>query len=149
MVDRMPPASRAACPICGDPAVLHREERNVRIKNREARVLEEFWRCDTCEDEYMTPEQMRSGQDRAVHAIRESEGLLQGDEIRALRETHGLTQQALEKLLGVGPKTVVRWENGTVFQSKAVDTLLRVLRRSPEVVVGLARERGVQLEPQC
>lgn len=146
MFDRMPSASWTDCEICGGPAELICEERNVVIKNREARVLEEFWRCDTCEEEYMTPEQMRSGQDRAVRAIREAEGLLQADEIRSLRETHGLTQRALEKLLGVGPKTVVRWENGTVFQSRAVDTLLRVLRQTPDALRGLARERGVELE---
>lgn len=146
MVDRMPSAAEP-CPICAAPAQLVREVRDVVIKNRSARVLEEFWRCDECDEEYMTPEQMRAAQDRAVRAIREAEGLLQADEIRALRESYGLSQRAFEQLLGVGPKTVVRWENGTVFQSRAVDTLLRVLRHAPDALRALAGERGVELEP--
>ena len=51
--------------------------------------------------------------------------------LRAIREGYGLTQDALEQLLRVGPKTVVRWERGTVCQSAAVDTLLAVLRDEP------------------
>ena len=49
-----------------------------------------------------------------------------------IREGLGLTQQSFEQLLGVGPKTVVRWERGTVFQNRATDSLLRVIRAFPE-----------------
>lgn len=136
------------CPICGSTPELVREERTVTIRNREAKVPEEFWSCSSCEEEYMTPEQMAASQDRAVRSIRSSEGLLQGEDIRALREEHGLTQRQLERILGVGRKTVVRWETGTVFQSRAVDTLLRVLRDHPETVRTLARSRGVEVGQQ-
>jgi HTH-type transcriptional regulator/antitoxin MqsA len=82
---------------------------------------------------------------RASEAIRREEGLLMPDEIRGIRHHLGLTQEAFEKLLGVGPKTVVRWEKGTVFQNRSTDSLLRVVRAEPGAVLFLARLRAVNL----
>jgi transcriptional regulator with XRE-family HTH domain len=67
------------------------------------------------------------------------------EEIRALRESLGLSQAQLENLLNVGPKTVVRWERGTVFQSGAVNTLLKVLRARPDVLGVLSDANKVEL----
>jgi HTH-type transcriptional regulator/antitoxin MqsA len=82
---------------------------------------------------------------RAATVLREDEGLLSAKKIKALRERLGLSQSAFEQLLGVGPKTVVRWEKGTVFQNNATDSLLRVVDRFPEVVRFLADLHAVAL----
>jgi HTH-type transcriptional regulator/antitoxin MqsA len=74
--------------------------------------------------------------------VRREEGLLMPDEIREIRQRYGLSQADLERLIGAGPKTVVRWERGTTFQNRTADTLLRVLRDHPEVMAELTRERG-------
>ena len=135
------------CVLCGHRADLVEAQRNVTVRGRSVRVAEEFWRCAKCGEEHLTPQQMRESQQRAVEVICRHEGLLHGHEIRALREGFGLTQAELESLLGVGPKTVVRWERGTVFQSRSVDTLLRVLRDHPEVTRELAQQRRIELQP--
>ena len=44
-----------------------------------------------------------------------------------------------EKLIGAGPKTVVRWERGSVFQNRTADTLMRVVRDFPEVAAHLMK----------
>ena len=67
------------------------------------------------------------------------------DQIRGIRQGLGLTQDAFEKLLGVGPKTVVRWEKGTVFQNRSTDSLLRVVAAHPESARFLALLNGVSL----
>jgi hypothetical protein len=46
----------------------------------------------------------------------------------------------LENLLGVGSKTVVRWEKGTVFQSATADRLMRLILRVPAVMGILASD---------
>jgi HTH-type transcriptional regulator/antitoxin MqsA len=66
-------------------------------------------------------------------------------EIRDLRKRLGLTQHAFEKLLGVGPKTVLRWEKGTVFQNRSTDSLLRVIDAVPDSAQFLARLKGMTL----
>jgi len=85
---------------------------------------------------------------RASDAIRAEEGLLLPSQIRSIREGLGLTQHAFEQLLGVGPKTVVRWEKGSVFQNKATDALLRIVGRFPEVTAFLAELHRVPVDDQ-
>ncbi|MEQ1857617.1 MAG: type II TA system antitoxin MqsA family protein [Longimicrobiales bacterium] len=121
------------------------EAREVRIGSRTARVRDRFARCTACEEEFYGPGQMDATLRRAATALRTEEGLLSPIVIRALRERLGLSQSAFERLLGVGPKTVVRWEKGTVFQNKATDSLLRVVERFPEVVGFLGELHGVTL----
>ncbi|MGD2154898.1 MAG: type II toxin-antitoxin system MqsA family antitoxin [Gemmatimonadales bacterium] len=128
------------CAVCGElTAALVREEKAVSIGRRSAIVEDEHLRCDGCGSEYATPEQMERTQQRAVAAIRGEEGLLTPEEIIRIRRRYGLSQAQLEALLRTGPKTVVRWERGTVFQSAAADTLLRLLDRDPNVARILAQ----------
>lgn len=131
------------CPICDATMTPVAEERDVSIGRRTALVRDEFLRCGACGEEIYLPGEMERTQMRAARAIRSREGLLQPEEIRALRERLGLSQASFEALLGVGPKTVVRWERGTVFQNAATDALLRVIDRFPDVAGFLAELHGV------
>jgi HTH-type transcriptional regulator/antitoxin MqsA len=133
------------CPICETRLKPASEEREVRIGTRTARVIDRFLRCPGCEEAIYLPGQMDTTLRRASEAIREEEGLLAPSEIRGIRARLGLSQQAFEQLLGVGPKTVVRWEKGTVFQNRATDSLLRVIAEFPEVARFLAGLHGVAL----
>jgi len=54
-------------------------------------------------------------------------GLLTPTEIRAARKGLGLTQEQLQKLLGLGGNSLSRWESGRVYQARSMDTLLRVI----------------------
>lgn len=78
-------------------------------------------------------------------ALRAHAGLLTPAEIRGIREKYDLSQTDLEKALGFGPKTVVRWERGSVCQSSAANNLLVVARDFPAVFADLASRNGVEL----
>lgn len=138
-------ATTETCPLCGGRLQSVDEDRDIRIGSRSARVLDEFARCTACGEEFYAPGQMDATLRRAATALRKAEGLLPPGKIRALRERLGLSQRAFEQLLAVGPKTVVRWEKGTVFQNKATDSLLRVLDRFPEVARFLGDLHGVDI----
>ena len=137
--------SAAICPVCGGHLNSVPEEREVRIGRRSARVVDEFERCDDCGETFYAPGQLDETLRRASDLIRQEEGLLSPATIRGIREKLGLTQKAFEDLLGVGPKTAVRWEKGTVFQNRSTDSLLRVIDALPESAVFLARLHGVPL----
>lgn len=124
----------ATCHVCDGEAIPISEVREYTIGRRSAVVQDEFMRCPACAEEFYLAGQMDAVQRRASAAIREEEGLLLPEEIRAIREGLGLSQADFERLLGVGPKTVVRWEKGTVFQNKATDALLRLLNADRENV---------------
>jgi HTH-type transcriptional regulator/antitoxin MqsA len=134
-----------SCPTCGGALSQMAEEKEVRIGKRVAFVLDEFFRCRACDEDFYAPGQLDLTLRRASDIIRKEEGLLTPAEIRGIRENMGLPQHAFEKLLGVGPKTVVRWEKGTVFQNGATDSLLRIVAAYPECALHLARLHEVVL----
>jgi HTH-type transcriptional regulator/antitoxin MqsA len=89
--------------------------------------------CDRCGEVYLAPGEGDALHRKASEVVRAREGLLSSAEIRTIRADLGLSQSGFEHLLGVGPKTVVRWEKGTVFQNRTTDTLLRLIRDMPAV----------------
>ncbi len=54
----------------------------------------------------------------------------------------GLSQADLEHALGIGPKTLVRWENNTSIQSKSIDDVLRLIELDPDNLRLLVRIRS-------
>lgn len=110
-------------------------------------VEEEFYRCSVCGEEEYTYEQAQAADRRAATIYRERQGFLKPDEIRAMRKRWGITQAELEKALGLGRKTVARWEAGRVLQHRALDNLLRVIDRFPPVLAYLADLQRCSLQP--
>ena len=132
------------CPECGGPVARMEGSLDAHVGRRTVAVPAQYDRCSECGEIYLAPGQMNEVLKRASDLIRLEEGLLSSDEIKVIRRQLGVTQTQLEQLIGAGPKTVVRWEKGTVFQNGATDTLLRVLRDVPEAASYLLRERGVE-----
>ena len=80
-------------------------------------------RCGTCEFEYLD-----EAAERLKHAaVCDHLGVLPPDEIRRIREAHGLTRAAFARLTGLGEASLNRWENGLSIQSHANDRYLRLL----------------------
>lgn len=132
------------CYLCQTPAPLVEETRTTHWGTRPVTFLDRFHRCDRCGETFYTGDMTTESFRRAAAVIRAEDGLLAPDDIVGLRRKYGLSQAQLEKLIGAGEKTVVRWERGTVAQNKTADTLLRVLLEFPGVVDQLAKERGVR-----
>jgi HTH-type transcriptional regulator/antitoxin MqsA len=133
------------CGVCGGEATFIVECRQVHVGARSAVVEDQFHRCRACGEEFYEPGQADAVMMRATTSIRAELGLLMPDEIRALRESLALSQADFERLLGVGKKTVVRWEKGTVFQNQATDGLLRAVRDVPGVAEYLGLRAGIRV----
>lgn len=118
------------------------EDRTVLLNGAPLSVsADRFMKCDSCGEEYFTDEQSRLHARKVNDARRRAERLLIGEEIQLLRRSLMLTQAELEEALGVARKTVVRWENGTAVQSKAVDDVLRLIALDPNNLRLLVRVR--------
>lgn len=133
------------CPECGGDVSRSYHTFDVQIGRRSVSVSGEYERCmGECQEVYFAPGEMDAVMTHASDVIRRDEGLLSPDEIRMFRKRIGLTQQQFEDLLGAGPKTVTRWEKGTVIQNGAADTLLRVLRDVPAALAHLMFVRSIK-----
>jgi HTH-type transcriptional regulator / antitoxin MqsA len=133
------------CPECGGSLERARVVREVQAGHHSIPVEVEVSRCSSCGEILLAAGQMRDMQRRAAEIARQEDGLLAPDEIRALRERYHLSREAFERLIKAGPKTVTRWERGTVCQNGTADTLMRLLRDDPAIAARLAAERSVDI----
>jgi HTH-type transcriptional regulator/antitoxin MqsA len=62
---------------------------------------------------------------------READGLLTGNQIKAIRDDLGLTQAEAAKVFGGGKNAFTKYENGDVTQSVAMDKLIRTAYAVP------------------
>lgn len=133
------------CPVCGGRVEQSNADREIHVGKRSVTLGISAPECAECGEYFLAPHELDEVQSRAAELIRKEDGLLFPEQIVRIREQLGLSQARFEQLLGVGPKTVVRWERGTVFQNAATDNLIRVLADVPEAAVFLARRQGVVL----
>lgn len=134
------------CHACEGEARLTREAREVPVGRRQRVTIEdEFYRCACGGEDFYLPGMADESLRRATAKIREEDGLLTPEQVLAIRARLGLTQPEFERLLGVGKNTSPRWEAGTVPQSAATDSLLRLLEANPDNARLLAQWHGVRL----
>ena len=139
--------NKALCDICGD---VHdtAQTRAVETEYKGTRALlpMHYQLCDTCTSDYVGMAESKLNK-RIVMAFRKQvDGLLTGDEIAALRKQYKLKQAQAAQLFGGGPVAFSKYENDDVAQSEAMDTLLRLVRRSPEAFWALVEEKGLQAD---
>jgi HTH-type transcriptional regulator/antitoxin MqsA len=92
----------------------------------------EMYECASCGERFFTPDQAKAVSLAVKRQARLDAGLLSPEEIVAIRQALGLSQNELERLFGLGSKVVTRWETGRVVQSKTADVALRLLALDPE-----------------
>jgi putative zinc finger/helix-turn-helix YgiT family protein len=119
----------------------------LRVRGKPVPLVERFLRCDRCGEELVPPGHDMELNREAASRFLEDHGRITPRRIRALREGLGVTQDFFEKAIGLPRKTIVRWEAGRVFPSKAVDALLRLLERDRSAFGFLCRENGCELPP--
>ncbi len=79
---------------------------------------------------------VRSHVAKGRFAGRISEIALEADDIRALRQRSGLTQQQFAAAFGIGLGTLQKWERGERRPSGAAKSLLRVMQTNLPAVFG-------------
>lgn len=132
------------CISCGAPAVAVRERRSVNYGKRAIEIDNEFMRCASCADEFYLPGQMEATDRRAAEHVRDAGAPPLPFEIRGLRNSLGYSQAEFEQLIGAGPKTVVRWEKGTVTPNETAGSLLRLLEAQDSAATWLADYRQMR-----
>lgn len=139
--------NKALCAICGEGHVTAQTRAvATEYKGTKALLPMHYQQCDTCTSDYAGMAESKLNK-RIVMAFRKQvDGLLTGDEITALRKQYQLTQGQAAKLFGGGPVAFSKYENDDVAQSESMDTLLRLVRRSPEAFWALVEEKGMQAE---
>lgn len=138
------------CPLCGEGHVTtHSEMVESEYKKQNAMLPLVFKQCDACGTDFAGAAEAKLNK-RALMAWRKQvDGLLTGEEITALRKIYKMTQGQAAKMFGGGPVAFSKYENDDVAQSEAMDTLLRLVRRSKDTFWALVEEKGMAAEFMC
>ena len=102
----------------------------------------EYSVCRQCGDEVIFTEQIKRNDCILRDAWRKIDGLLTAQEIVALREKLGLTQQEAAKVFGGGVNAFSKYERSEVIQSVAMDKLMRLALEMPAVLSQLKQQAG-------
>lgn len=139
--------TKELCPICGEGHVTdHVDQVESEYKGHKKLLPLHYRLCDTCHSDFAGAAEGKLNK-RAIMAFRKSvDGLLTGAEICALREKYKLTQAQAARLFGGGPVAFSKYENDDVAQSEAMDTLLRLVRRSETAFWELVEVKGMASE---
>lgn len=126
---------RMDCPLCGKTHEVEERKRvtTITLKGDKVTYEERFYFCanaDDEENEFETGSMTNENLLNARNAYRVKHGLLTSDEIAAIRESYGLSQVDLAKLLGWEEATISRFESKAI-QDEAYDTMLRLIKDNP------------------
>jgi putative zinc finger/helix-turn-helix YgiT family protein len=137
------------CPLCDHEARLVTARQDINVGRRKVQIDDEYMHCDACEESFYTPGQSERVQTLAKKEAEKKANLLEPDQLEEIRKSFNMTQAEFDELLGVGPKSSARWENGHVKQNVATDRLIRLLAADRKNVQILAGINGVALRDSC
>ena len=123
------------CPLCDKAHEVEERKRfaTITLKGDQVTYEERFYYCtnaDKDENEFETGSMTNENLLNARNAYRVKNGLLTSDEIVAIRESYGLSQVDLARLLGWGEATISRYESKAI-QDEAYDIMLRIIKDNP------------------
>lgn len=124
------------CPVCGKGS-LKKEiiEERFTYKGQSMTIPNYIvYRCNLCGEAIVDKQTLKSSGKQLKNFKCKVDGLLTGDQIKDIRRRLGFTQEQMSELLGGGLKSFARYEAGKICQSKAMDNLLRILDKFPQVV---------------
>jgi HTH-type transcriptional regulator/antitoxin MqsA len=90
-------------------------------------------RCVSCKEEFFDPDQAAK-YSRVAREQYKLQTSLSSEDVVRIRKKLKLSQAELEQRLGLGPKVIVRWENGKVRLPGPVNALLKILDKRPEAI---------------
>ncbi|MGM0379907.1 MAG: type II TA system antitoxin MqsA family protein [Bacillota bacterium] len=123
--------------------IVEKKEENV-FKGEKVKFRVTYKYCSNT-DQYSESEKMMNENSlRMKDAYRSKVGLLTSKEIKNIRKKYGISQLDLAKIIGIGEKTITRYENHQV-QDKAYDRLLKKISKDPSWFLELVKDSKDEL----
>lgn len=96
------------------------------VKGEEITIKARVRFCEDCGEDIWDDELDAENLLTAYAEYRQKHALLQPDEIRKIREKYSLSQVAFARVLGLGDKTIARYENGSIADMAQNNLILLV-----------------------
>jgi len=123
--------------------IVEKEEENV-FKGENVEFPVTYKYCSNTDQYSESEEMMNENSLRMKDAYRSKMGLLTSKEIKNIRKKYSISQADLAKIIGIGKKTITRYENHQV-QDKAYDRILRKISKDPSWFLELVKDSKKEL----
>lgn len=134
------------CKICqSDNVTTHCEAESIHYKEQILKVDMDYSLCHSCGREFISKAQIAKNDVRVRDAKKLFDGLLTSTEIYQARRSLGLTQDQAATLFGGGKNAFSKYERGEVSQSAAMDKLIKICLKHPEIFKELSVESGIKV----
>lgn len=136
------------CPACEseqETLVIQKQE-TYPVKGEPTPIQANVCTCAKCGEEIMTLQYDDDNLRRAYAKYRSRHGLLQPEEIKAIREQYEVSQITFARIIGVGDKTIARYENGSL-QDEAINNLI-LLAKDPKNFLLLLDRNESKIAPE-
>lgn len=113
------------CPICGNEKdfIVKEEKEEIVVKGEKIEIKSQITYCEKCHNKVWNSELDDKNLKKAYEIYKERNNLLQSSQIKEIRNQYNISQSTFSKILGVGEKTITRYENGTI-QDVALNNLI-------------------------
>ena len=121
------------CPECGKEmdTVIRSTQETYPVKGEDITIMAHVRYCESCGCDIWDDELDAQNLLTAYAAYREKHHLLQPAEIKEIRIKYDMSQTAFARVLGMGDKTITRYENGSI--ADAAQNNLLYLVQQPQV----------------
>jgi HTH-type transcriptional regulator/antitoxin MqsA len=124
------------CPICGVGSLIKKIGNEPFEYKGQSTMMTNYvtYACNECGEAIVDNTTLKESGKKLKDFQRQVDGLLNGQQIKAIRMKLGLTQVQLADIVGGGLKSLARYESGQICQSKGMDNLLRILDAYPHTL---------------
>jgi len=102
------------CPYCDGQATLKRSNRELTYRKELFNVMEHFYKCEKCTNDFTTTETDTISVLQAHNQYREKHSIPFPEEIISIREKYGLSAAKMSEVLGLGINGYAIYERGEI-----------------------------------
>jgi len=137
------------CPVCkkDQDYEIRKETETYPVKNEPVTIEANVTYCSVCGEKIWNQEIDDVNLKAAFRIYREKHGLLQPEEIKRIRDKYALSQVAFAQILGLGEKTIARYEAGSL-QDSAPNNLI-LLAGYPDAFKILLKKNMEHISKTC
>ncbi len=104
--------NKIECPYCNGYANLEREPKILTYRNEPYKIMQHFYRCEKCKEEFTTDEVDEFSLRQAWYQYRAKHHIPFPEEIKSIREQYGLSASKMSEILGMGTNQYAAYERG-------------------------------------
>ncbi len=117
------------CAYCDGKAELHKDGRDLTYRKEIFKVVEHFYKCDTCKEEFTTTETDTVTLLQAHNQYREKHSIPFPEVIIAIRQKYEVSATKMSEVLGLGVNGFSNYENGEI-PTPAIGNLILTANRA-------------------